>query len=339
MTIMHLFRSPGTGHSIEAVFKSLRQALESQQGMMIRTICLPYVSRGLRSVWRNLRFVAGLKADVFHITGDVHYVVLALPPRRTVLTIHDCILLKMNRNRPIRYAFFWLFWYYLPIRRAAIVSVVSEKTRQELYQHVGSIAGKAQVIPNGYDPAFVYHPRRMRSKQPVLLQIGTAPHKNLSNLLVAIETLNCALVIVGPLFKAMVDELQNRRITYQHHVNLSRAAIIQLYTDCNIVTFISTYEGFGMPILEANAIGRPVITSNISPLRDLAAGAAHIVDPTDITAIRQGIERLINDTVYRQMLVDAGRVNARKYGATAVAEQYQAFYQQLDLQPSPELIP
>lgn len=329
MTVMHLVRCPGTGHSIEAVFGGLRQAIASRQEVTIKTICLPYVSRGLRSVWRNLRFVAGLKADVVHITGDVHYVTLALPPQRTVLTIHDCSLLNVNRNRPIRYAFFWLFWYYLPIHRAALVSVVSEKTRQELYQYVGSIARKANVIPNGYDSAFVYQPRRMRNEQPVLLQIGTAPHKNLLNLIRAIETINCTLVFVGPLAEAVMNELQDRQITYQHHVDLSRYEIMQLYIDCDIVTFISTYEGFGMPILEANAIGRPVITSNISPLRELAAGAAHLVDPTDITAIRQGIKRLINDAVYWQTLVDAGCVNARKYQSTAIANQYLAFYQQL----------
>ena len=335
---MHLFRNPGTGHSIEALFESLRQALESQQTITIQTVYLPYVSRGLRSVWRNLRFAASLKADVFHITGDVHYIALALPPRRTVLTIHDCITLKINRNWPVRYAFFWLFWYYLPMRRAGLVSVVSEKTRQELCQYIGSIARKARVIPNGYDPAFVYQPRQIRSKRPVLLQIGTAPHKNLSNLLAAIEAIDCTLVIVGPLSDPMLDELRNRQIAFQHLVNLSREAIIQLYSGCDIVTFISTYEGFGMPILEANAIGRPVITSTISPLRDLAAGAAHLVDPTDITAIRQGIRRLIDDAEYRQTLVDAGRINARKYRATAVAGQYLALYQQLHPQPSSELM-
>lgn len=338
MTVMHLFRSPGTGHSIEAVFECLRGAMESHEDVTMRAICLLQVSRGIRSIWRNLRFAAGLKADVFHITGDIHYVALVLPSRRTLLTIHDCIALRMNQKRPIRYAFFWLFYYYLPIRRAALVSVVSEKTRQELHQYVGSIAKKARVIPNGYDPAFVYQPRLVQNKQPVLLQIGTAPHKNLANLILAIELIYCTLVIVGPLSKTMMDELQNRRITYQNHINLSREEVVQLYIDCDIVTFISTYEGFGMPILEANAIGRPIITSTISPLRNLATGAAHLVDPTDVAAIRRGIRRLIDDAVYRQMLIDSGRLNAQKYKSTVVAEQYLALYQQLYSQPAPELI-
>ncbi len=338
MTVTYLFRSPGTGHSIEALFTSLRQEIERQRDVRAQAICLPFISRGLRSVWRNLRFVVGLKSDVFHITGDVHYAVLAVPSSRVVLTIHDCVTLKNNPNRPLRWVFFWLFWYYLPIRRAAVVTAVSEKTRQELIQYVGPVAEKVIVIPNCYDPAFRYQPTPVRKQWPVILQIGTAPHKNGSNLLAAIEGIDCILVIVGSLSKAISDELRNRRITYQNHVNLSRDEIIQLYIDCDIVTFVSTYEGFGMPILEANAIGRPVITSNRSPMREVAAGAAHLVDPLDIAAIRQGIRQLIHDAPYRQALIEAGRKNAQRYTSVAIADQYAALYEKLrQHQPLAEL--
>lgn len=329
MTVTYLFRSPGTGHSIEALFSSLRYEVDRQRDVTIQAICLPHISRGLRSVWRNLRFVAALKSDVVHITGDVHYAVLVLPPSRVVLTIHDCITLKNSRNRPLRWVFFWLFWYYLPIRRAAVVTAVSEKTRQELIQYVGPVAEKVIVIPNCYDPAFVYQPTPMRKQRPIILQIGTAPHKNGSTLLAAIEGIDCILVIVGSLSKTTSDELRHRRVTYQNHVNLRRDEIIQLYIDCDIVTFVSTYEGFGMPILEANAIGRPVITSNRSPMREVAAGAAHIVDPADIAAIRQGILRLIHDAPYRQTLLEAGRKNAQRFTSATIADQYVALYGQL----------
>lgn len=327
MTITYLFRSPGTGHSIEALFDSIRQKVE-QPGVATKAIELPYISRGLRSVWKNLHFVATLKADVFHITGDVHYAVLALPPSQVVLTIHDCIPLKTNRKRPLRWVLFWLFWYYLPIRRAAVVTVVSEKTRQELIQCVGLIAKKAIVVPNSYDPAFVYHPVHYKNEPPVLLQIGTTPPKNLWNLMAALEGIDCVLIIVGPLSEMAVRELQKRRITYRNWVNLSRNEIIQLYVDCDIVTFISTYEGFGMPILEANAIGRPVITSNISPMREVAAGAAHVVNPVNVTAIRQGILRLIHDAAYRQTLINAGLRNAQQYTAATIADRYAGLYRQ-----------
>lgn len=340
MTVTYLFRSPGTGHSIETLFNNLRVEVDRQPNVTTKAVRLPFVSRGLRSVWRNLRFVATLKADVLHITGDVHYIALALPPERVVLTIHDCIVLKTNRHRPLRYAFFWLFWYYLPIRRAAVVTVVSEKTRQELIQYVGSVAEKAVVIPNSYDPTYVYQPGFVRHKSPVLLQIGTASHKNLLNLIAGIDGIDCLLLLVGPLTATLLGMLKQRRIKYTNYVNLNREDILQCYIHCNIVTFVSTYEGFGMPILEANAIGRPVITSNLPPMREVAGQAAHLVDPTDVPAIRQGILRLIQDTTYRQALVEAGLKNAQRYTTASIAEQYLTVYQRLhQLQPLPESVP
>lgn len=329
MTVTYLFRSPGTGHSIEGVFNSLLAELNRQPDIRTTANCLPFISQGFRSVWQNLRFVARLKADVFHVTGDVHYAVLALPHARTVLTIHDCITLKNNRNRPLRYAVFWLLWYYLPIRWAAIVTVVSEKTRQELIQYVGPIAQKAVVIPNSYDPIYACQPVTTQNEPPVLLQIGTAPHKNLTRLLAAIEGIRCRLVIIGPLTQALVEDLKQRRIDYRNYVNLNRSDMVQCYTACAIVTFVSTYEGFGMPILEANALGRPVITSNILPMREVAGESALLVDPTDVAAIRQGIRRLIDDATYRQTLVDAGLKNARHYTVTTIAKHYIALYQAL----------
>ena len=329
MTITYLVRSPGTGHSIEGLFDGIVREISRREGVTTNVVHLPYISRGLWSVWKNLRFVSKLKADVFHVTGDVHYAVLALPASRTILTIHDCITLKMNRNRPLRYALFWLLWYYLPIRRAAVVTAVSDKTRQELLRYVGDVAKKIQVVPNGYDPAFVFRPKNFCRDRPLLLHIGTAPHKKLSRLIAAIDGISCTLIIVGPLTHELITDLQHRQIDYRQYENLSRAEIVQCYIDCDIVCFVSTYEGFGMPVIEANAVGRAVITSDCSPMREIAAGAAHLVNPTDVTAIRQGILRLIQDNTYRQNLIDAGQQNARQYTMPKVTAHYAAYYRQL----------
>ena len=332
MTVAYLFRSPGTGHSIEELFGGIQREV-NRQAIATNRIQVPRISRGLRSVWQNLRFVKRVSADVFHITGDVHYVALALPASRTILTIHDCRLLETNRDRPIRYALFWLLWYYLPIKRAAIVTVVSEKTRQDLLRYVGRAARNVRVIPNSYEPLFTYQPRPFCKYQPVLLQVGTAPHKNLSRLLMAIEGIRCTLIIIGPLTKSTLADLQQRRIDYRNHVNISRSEVVQCYVNCDIVTFVSTYEGFGMPIIEANAVGRVVITSACSPMREVADGAAHVVDPTDVAAIRRGILRLIQDEAYRKILIEKGLQNSRNYTLATAVAHYEPLYHQLSSSP------
>lgn len=327
MTITYLVRSPGTGHSIEALFGTIQQEFDQQPDIRTNRVYLPHISRGWRSVWRNLRFARTLKSDIFHITGDVHYAALALPGSRTVLTIHDCSTLVSNKSRPIRYAFFWLFWYYLPLRRAIVVTVVSAKTRQELIGYVGCIAQKVVVVPNGYDPAFTHRPASFQTSHPVLLQVGTTPNKNLIRLIAALEGIPCTLLLVGPVSDTVLHALQQRLIDYRQYENLSRAEVIQLYADCDMVTFVSTYEGFGMPVLEANAVGRVVLTSINSSMHALAPDSAHFVDPLDVAAIRQGILRLIADTTYRQKLVQAGLLNAQRYTAAIAASRYRKYYQ------------
>lgn len=337
MNITYLYRQPGTGHSIEALFDSIQRETEQQTGVFAGRICVPNSSRGLGHVWKNLRFLWSQTAHVFHITGDVHYAVLALPASRTVLTIHDCSTLKNNQNRPVRYALFWLLWYYLPIRRASVVTAISEKTRQELLHYVGNVARKVVVVPNGYAPAFTYQPAAFRGGHPVLLQLGTAPNKNLTRLVAALTGIPCTLLLVGPLSDTLRDELRTHRITYRQYENLNQAGVIQLYLACDMVTFVSTYEGFGMPVLEANAVGRVVLTSVIPPLCDLFAGAAHFVEPTSISAIRAGILTLIHDADYRQSLIDAGRKNAQRYTVQRAAMAYNALYQQVaETYPTPE---
>ncbi len=335
MTITYLVRSPGTGHSIEALFGSIQQEVNQQPGIRTNRVYLPHISRGWRSVWQNLRFVRTLESDIFHITGDVHYTALALPGSRTVLTIHDCSTLVKNQHRPVRYVLFWLFWYYLPIRRAGVVTAVSDKARQELIERVGHIAQKVVVVANGYDPAFQYRPAAFQTRHPVLLQVGTAPNKNLLRLITALEGIPCTLLLVGPVSDTIRQALQQRLIDYRQYENLSRAEVIQLYADCDMVTFISTYEGFGMPILEANAIGRVVITAIDSPMHDFAPDSAHFVNPLNVSAIRQGILRLITDAAYRQKLVQAGLLNTQRHTAAAAAFQYRALYQKMTtIQPA-----
>ena len=329
MTITYLFRSPGTGHSIEELFSNVARETGMRTGFSTNCVYLPHVSRGWRSIWQNLRSLRGLTADVFHITGDVHYATLALPAFRTVLTIHDCIPLHTNRKRPSRYAIFWLFWYYLPVWRAGAVTVVSEKTRQELIGYLGRIGHRAVVIENGYNPVLTHNPAVFRTERPVLLQVGTAPHKNLARLIAALDGITCLLVIVGVLSDAIRHQLTQCRIDYRNHIHVSQKAIIHLYQSCDIVTFVSTYEGFGMPILEANAVGRVVLTSAISPMREVASDAAHFVNPTDVAAIRAGVLKLIQDKTYRQTLIENGLVNARRFTIARATDGYAEVYRKI----------
>ena len=95
------------------------------------------------------------------------------------------------------------------------------------------------------------------------------------------------------------------------------------------MTFVSTYEGFGLPIIEANTVGRAVIAGNVSSMPEVAGDGALLVDPTDISAIRAGIKRIIEDPEFRTELIERGQQNARRFDPDTIAAQYLSIYREV----------
>jgi glycosyltransferase involved in cell wall biosynthesis len=103
-----------------------------------------------------------------------------------------------------------------------------------------------------------------------------------------------------------------------------------------MVVFASTYEGFGLPILEACAVGRPLVTSRISPMDEIADDAACKVNPYNIFDIRRGILKVIENKEYRDQLVNNGWKMRYKYSIENVTNKYTEIYEDMAAQPAPE---
>jgi glycosyltransferase involved in cell wall biosynthesis len=316
-------RRPAPGaFSIERVFASVRAALPGDVEVRVETN--RHYSQGVLR-----RLLDGVRARrragrVNHVLGDVHYLIAFLPRRGSIITIHDCIALE--RHRGVRRALYWFFWYHWPLRRAEHVIVVSEYTRSALARWVPGSRANIRVIPPAVSCAFAPAPAPPRGERLRLLQVGTSEHKNLPRVIEACSELPVRLVIVGVLDRSARSRLRALGVQYENHVDLDDEALVGVYRSCDALVFASTFEGFGMPIIEAQAIGRPVITSRSYSMPEASGGAACLVDPCDVQDIRRAIQRLIADEEYAAELVRRGFENAARHTPERAAAAYADIY-------------
>jgi glycosyltransferase involved in cell wall biosynthesis len=161
------------------------------------------------------------------------------------------------------------------------------------------------------------------------LQIGGAPNKNLKGLIAAVEGIKCKLLIIGKISEENLQALEKAKIEYINKVGIPFNEVIESYNSSDILFFASTFEGFGMPILEAQAVGRPVITSNILSMPEVGGDAALYVDPLNTMEIKNAIESIIQDSSLREELKTKGFHNVKRFNADYIAEQYEALYQNI----------
>lgn len=326
--ILYVERKPSEGAvSIEKVFRQVAKSLSSREfATFFRH--LPYSNDALGTL-KNLFFYRNEEADVYHITGHVHYIALVLPVEKTVLTIHDVGILHI-RSGLRRYVLKKLL-FDLPIKKLKYVTAVSEATKKEIIHYTNCEAEKIRVIENPLQEHF-YAARKKKFNEefPTILQIGTTANKNLSNLIKALEGIECQLRIVGGLDADTVKLLEEKRIVYVNKLNLDNDEIREEYANADILAFCSTFEGFGLPIIEAQAMLTPVLTSDISPLREVAGEeSAAFADPFDSESIRRGILRIINDEDYRKNLVARGVENIKKYQPEKIVFLYENLYREI----------
>jgi len=217
----------------------------------------------------------------------------------------------------------------LPIRRVKYVTAISAFTKQELIKKCRVNPNKVFVINNCISDIYRQTPKHSENEKPVFLQIGTKPNKNLERIINAVQHIDCKLLIVGKLSEKQKIELDLHQIDYENFVNVSIQKMFEFYIQCDLLLFVSTYEGFGMPIIEANAVGRPVLSSNIEPMKSVAGNAALLVNPFNEIEIKEGIEKLLADEVLRNNLIKNGLENAKKYRAEEIAKQYTEVYNKL----------
>ena len=177
-----------------------------------------------------------------------------------------------------------------------------------------------------YGWRLVYQPMVGKFNPATILFLGTKPNKNLELTIAALFGLDVHLRIIGELSRKQKEMLSKFNINYSSDFSISPEQLASEYSNADIILFPSTYEGFGLPVIEGFQAGKPVITSNISPMKEVAGEGALLAEPTSIASIREAVIKLLNDQTLKIQLVAAGKEKVKQYQPGFIAEAYQQLW-------------
>ncbi|MBX9602878.1 MAG: glycosyltransferase family 4 protein [Bryobacteraceae bacterium] len=277
-------------------------------------------NRPWRIAWEQTGLLRALRRDQVDVLLNPGFTAPLLAPCPQVTVFHDL----QHLRHPEHFRWFDLpFWRMLlqgSARRSDRLIAVSEATRADLEKHYG--VRPVDVIHHGVEPEF-FTLRRGRPRRFLLCVSTLHPHKNLELLVSAFsefrrEHTEFRLVIAG--MRGFHAEALERRIAAENAAEfvtltgwIPREELYGLFRDAWAFLYPSTFEGFGMPVLEAMAAGLPAACSAIPPLREVAAGAALYFDPADRAGLLDAMRRIVTDEMLRERLAAAGRDRAREF--------------------------
>lgn len=325
--IKYFFRKPTSSCSIERVFGDIQTEVSKEFKISI------YINRyKTEGVFKRIYDIIGSslsQSDINHVTGDVHYLTYLLLKRKTILTIHD--IGTFYRLKGLKKIIFWIFWIWLPIKRCAVITTDSQAIKNELLKVTNCKPQKIKVlyapVCEIYKPSIkIFNPKKIR-----ILHIGSTDNKNLKNHVEALKNrdivFELAVICSDP--KKVRNILKFVNFKFSIFSNLSLNDVYYQYKLCDIMLFSSLYEGFGLPIIEAQAVGRPVVTSNYGSMKEISNGTTCLVNPKDPSSIYSGLEKIIKDKKYRDSLVVGGFKNVERFSARKIGRDYINLYKKI----------
>jgi len=307
------------------------------------------LARPARLAWEHTQLPAALdrlRIDVLHSTH--HTLPLCSGGAGRVVTIHDVTFFRMPERYPPARRLYMQTLTRLSARIADAIIVPSRAVRDDVLRLLGVPDSRVAVVYEAASADYLPVDRaagaviaaRHGVNQEYVLSVGSLePGKNRARLIHAMrqlrdEGVDYALLVVGQ--KAwdyerdvrLVNEFGMRdRVVFAGYV--PQADMPALYSGATAFACPSLYEGFGLPVLEAMACGAPTLTSNLSATAEVAGDAALLVDPSSVTAIRDGLRKLLTNDALRARLSEAGRARAAEFSWDRAADETHAVYQRV----------
>lgn len=291
----------------------------------IKKIVVPRTLNGMIGhLWEQIILPIRLRGNLLWSpanTGPVLY-------KSQVATIHDIAPL----DNPAWYDAKFNKWYgfmmpYL-IAQAKHIITDSQFSANRMITVLHTNPDKISVVPLGVDTKFQTYEKNdelhkkigLPKGKYVLSLFAISQRKNIENLFAAWSSIapslpqDISLVLAGD-FLSVASHYKLPQLPSKTYLlgQVNDEYLPYLYSQALIFSFVSLYEGFGLPILEAMACGTPVITSNITAMPEVAGNAALLVNPYDIKSIADGIMQLVNNDELRKQLSVQGLARAKEF--------------------------
>ena len=224
------------------------------------------------------------------------------------------------------------------MRSARKVITVSEFSKDEIVHYYGINRNNIEVVPSAVSDVFKHSNQQINVVNPYLLAVSSVNHrKNFISVLEAFQVFkkynkDVRLYVIGDIcnsnFKKIdIDRFRNdSRIVFLGRI--SDEELVNYYSNALAFIFPSLYEGFGLPPLEAQMCGCPVLVADIPPLHEVIENSGIYCDPHNIDSIAEGIKKVIGE---EQGLRQKGYDNARRFSFNNSACQMKKIIDQLNI--------
>ncbi|MEO8576095.1 MAG: glycosyltransferase family 1 protein [Gemmatimonadales bacterium] len=322
-----------------AVFLSKEAAdLDVTPGPNFRRIVCPVVAmkRAARYSWEQAVLPLQLLREKPALIHSLGYVSPLAARGPQVVSVHDVNYLGHTGRRTAIGRRAFRFFVERTVKRADRVITISEFSRGEIIRHMKVPEEKVTVIhlagkevENGTEPPAPTDSHRNIERPYIMAFSSLSAHKNIGRLVAAFKKISAsvphALVLVGhlPEKNAARSEIESTngddRIIFTGH--LPDAEVECLMQNASLFAFPSLYEGFGMPVIDAQNAGVPVAASSAGALPEVAGEGAVIFDPLSVDDMANALQRCLLDMDLRLTLVADGYENAKRFSWAKTARE------------------